>query len=325
MESHITSACPVGWSSSGDKLLDTLNKSWPNIALKTGMTVAFHPCVLAKTLIQIGHEPLSPIQTRKWMGMGKPALKLPSVFTYMGYIRKRDGFFGLYRGCQHNLLSMGVAAIVSDQFAQRWPKGQYEDVDEEELDEEAKQQKALDEAIKQIMERFAIIAVTQPLHVATIRAMASFVGQETDYQNPICGLMAIYRENGFLGFWSGMVPRALGEALTVILSSALTYFAKKYLDKTLRPFASTISSFMASSLCYPFTVVSHCSLVSRSGLMAGYPPCMPFYSHWADTWRHLYREKQLSRGSSLLIRYYTGPQMLVGERVIDLRDVNKML
>ena len=37
--------------------------------------------------------------------------------------------------------------------------------------------------------------------------------------------------------------------------------------------------------------------VSRSGLVAGYPPLMPFYSNWVDTWRHLSREKQLKRVS----------------------------
>ena len=49
------------------------------------------------------------------------------------------------------------------------------------------------------MERLAIIAVTQPLQVVTIRAMASFVGNETEYSNVLTGLASIYRENGILG------------------------------------------------------------------------------------------------------------------------------
>ena len=122
------------------------------------------------------------------------------------------------------------------------------------------------------MERLSIIVITQPLHVVAVRSMASFVGQETDYANPISGLLSIYRDNGILGFWSGLMPRALGEALTVALGAVFSYYAKKYLDKSMRPYASTISSFVASSLCYSFTVVSHCSVVSRSGLAAGELP-----------------------------------------------------
>ena len=40
--------------------------------------------------------------------------------------------------------------------------------------------------------------------------------------------------------------------------------------------------YIASSLTYPFTVVTNCSIVSRSGLAAGYEPFMPFYNNWFD-------------------------------------------
>jgi len=168
------------------------------------------------------------------------------------------------------------------------------------------------------MERFAIIAVTQPLHVVVVRAMASFVGKESDYNNVFSGLVSIYRESGILGFWAGMMPRALGEALTVALGAGIAYGLNMYADKNLKSYTSHISSFLAASLCYPFTVVSHCSIVSRSGLAAGYPPLMPFYSNWVDTWKHLSREKQLKRGSSLLFRYYTGPQVVIDGKAIPI-------
>lgn len=84
------------------------------------MTVGGHPLDLAKTLIQVGHEPLAPKHTKTWMG--KPKLSLPSVFLYMGHIRRQDGFFGLYRGLGPKLVTMGVSSVVSDQFAQHWPK-----------------------------------------------------------------------------------------------------------------------------------------------------------------------------------------------------------
>ena len=55
--------------------------------------------------------------------------------------------------------------------------------------------------------------------------------------------------------------------------------------------------------------------VSRSGLIMGYPPCMPFYSSWLDCLQQLKARNQLKRGSSLLWRYYSGPQMIVGDKV----------
>ena len=75
------------------------------------MTSATHPLDLAKTLIQIGHEPIAPKHTKTWLG--RPALALPSVFIYMGHIRRRDGFLGLYRGLGPKLVSMGVSSVVS--------------------------------------------------------------------------------------------------------------------------------------------------------------------------------------------------------------------
>jgi len=311
-------AASTGWSS-GDKTMEVLQDSWPQIALKLGVTVGGHPLDLAKTLIQVGHEPLAPKHTKTWMG--KPKLSLPSVFLYMGHIRRQDGFFGLYRGLGPKLVTMGVSSVVSDQFAQHWPKSKYEDKSDEELTEEEKQQKAIDAVIKDIMERLAIIAVTQPLQVVTIRAMASFVGNENEYSNVLTGLASIYRENGILGFWSGWMPRALGEALVISISAGLAYLAKSYVDKvdpSMKPYTSHIAGFIASSLCYPFTVVSNCAIVSRSGLAAGYPPNMPFYGDWVDIFRQLSRENQLKRGSSLLFRYYTGPQVVIDNRVVPL-------
>ena len=57
-----------------------------------------------------------------------------------------------------------------------------------------------------------------------------------------------------------MMPRALGEALTVALGAGIAYGLNMYADKNLKSYTSHISSFLAASLCYPFTVVSHCSI-----------------------------------------------------------------
>jgi len=57
-------------------------------------------------------------------------------------------------------------------------------------------------------------------------------------------------------------------------------------------------------------------------LVAGIPPQMPIYTSWTDCWSHLSRTNQLKRGSSILFRYYTGPQIVIQGRsvVVDKND-----
>jgi mitochondrial carrier len=75
---------------------------WHGLAFRASLTTLTHPIEYAKVLIQIGHEPIAPKQTRTFFG--KPALALPSVFQYIGHIKKRDGFLGLYSGLAPKLV-----------------------------------------------------------------------------------------------------------------------------------------------------------------------------------------------------------------------------
>ena len=50
--------------------------------LRVGAMAALHPVDYAKTLIQIGHEPIAPAQTKTLLTQ-RPALALPSVFRYV--------------------------------------------------------------------------------------------------------------------------------------------------------------------------------------------------------------------------------------------------
>lgn len=113
---------------------DSDKSSW----LLVAATVIAYPFDLAKTLIQIGYEPLPPYPTRNlW---GRPRLALPGVFTYLGYIIRDDGqgsamFRGLsYRIAERlahersydyllrsvsNYLTPPFVDVVSDEFFER--------------------------------------------------------------------------------------------------------------------------------------------------------------------------------------------------------------
>ena len=57
--------------------------SWGNIIFRCGIVTATHPIDYAKTLIQLGYEPIAPKPTTTFLG--RPALGLPSVFKYSKY------------------------------------------------------------------------------------------------------------------------------------------------------------------------------------------------------------------------------------------------
>lgn len=171
---------------------------------------------------------------------------------------------------------------------------------------------------KDVVSRLTAIIVSQPFHVITIRMMAQFVGGEKRYSGLLSSVAELYRENGVVGFFSGLVPRLLGDILSIVLANSLAYLVNTYLveEADMKMYSTATISFVASALTYPFQVVSNCMAVSGSGLAASRPPYMPLYSSWLDCWSNLTERNQLRRGSSLLIRYYTGPQVVIDGRAV---------
>ena len=71
--------------------------------------------------------------------------------------------------------------------------------------------------------------------------MACFVGKEEDYNGIFSGIVTIFRENGILGFWSGLMPRVLGEAIQIGITAGLTYAINKYVDNNMKAHTSMIA------------------------------------------------------------------------------------
>lgn len=70
-----------------------------------------------------------------------------------------------------------------------------------------------------------------------------------------------------------------------------------------RSYISSMSSFLASSLTYPFTLVSTVVSVSGAPITAGGSPHVAIYSNWTQCYAHLKKHEQLKRGSSMFWRY----------------------
>lgn len=297
--------------------------SWGNIIFRCGIVTATHPIDYAKTLIQLGYEPIAPKPTTTFLG--RPALGLPSVFKYMGFIRRQDGFFGLYRGLGPKMCATIIKGMAFQQAAElfmvhvegkpkkiRKVKDPYQEEEEEEEDQDTADDADVSTFLLSLMRNVtatsASIVASQPFHVIAVRTMAQFIGQEQKYTGIFASANEIYEESGVSGFFKGIVPRLAGEIIALTVASSIAFTINTYMigSPSYKPTVKAAVGFITSSLTYPFTVVSTCMTVSGSHLAAGNPPFMPVYVNWTDCWSHLSRNTQLKRGSSILWRYYTG-------------------
>ncbi|XP_066255989.1 mitochondrial carrier homolog 2-like [Euwallacea similis] len=293
---------------------------WSNYALRIVLNTASHPFEYAKILIQIGHEPIAPRPSKTFFG--NPTLKLPNIFQYVKHIKTVDGFTGLYTGLAPKMCGNLLSAIAVQKCTDYLKPLELEELEcEEDGTEETRKQKWLASLKCDLINHTAAIVISQPFHVITIRMMAQFVGKETKYMGIFGSVKEIYRQNGILGFFSGLVPRLLGDVLSLLLAGGLTYTINRYLvEKELKVYIATTMNFISTTVMYPFQVVSTCMAVSNSGLLVGSPPSMPHYKSWVECWVNLSRHQQLKRGSSLLVRYYTGPSITVGGRLLPITE-----
>ncbi|CAE1235975.1 MTCH [Acanthosepion pharaonis] len=286
------------------------------------LTTAFYPVSYAKFLIQIGHEPLPFYETRTFTG--RPILAYPSVFRYVAYIYRVDGFLGLYRGLFSKVLAGATGSIIQNKMLTYLKV----DDDREKLSEDSDEDngseteyqdddmniiaamKTLSKLIsKQLAARSVAVIATHPFHVIMARNMAQFVGGEKEYNGILSSIRMILKHDGPSGFFGGLVPRLLGDSINLVATGVLTYILNKYViqDKKATIYTAAFVGLVVNQLAYPFTLVSTIMMVSGSGLVAALPPNMPEYTSWIKCWNKLDSIGQLKRGSSLLWRVYSGP------------------
>nr|CAD7424679.1 unnamed protein product [Timema monikensis] len=89
----------------------------------------------------------------------------------------------------------------------------------------------------------AAIIASQPFNVIAVRMMAQFVGAEKIYSGVLSSIGHIYHEEGLLGFFSGLMPRLLGELVALVISSTITYFINSYIisDRELHTYTMATS------------------------------------------------------------------------------------
>ncbi|XP_043248440.1 mitochondrial carrier homolog 2-like [Colletes gigas] len=299
-------------------MITTENTLWSTIGQHIVINAIAYPIEYAKVLIQIGHEPISPQPTTTLLR--EPALGLPNVFQYVKHIKKVDGLAGCYCGLVPKLCAYTVGAITLDKTCSKltciYKKRQDKRRSEDDAEDEESCTNHISEFLIDLISRTTAIIVSHPLDVIALRMLAQFVGRETKYNGLFTSFVEVYRENGVMGYFAGLVPRLIGNTIVLVMVSSSTYVVKKYMpapttDIELKPIICSFIKFLVTTITYPFLVVSHCMAVNNCGLAAGLPPHMPIYNSWQDCWSHLSATNQLTRGNSLLWRYYRGPSVII--------------
>lgn len=234
---------------------------------------------------QLGYEPIKPRMGKTLFG--RPALIYPNVFEYgelnceisalllvsnktdqlpAGYIRKTDGLAGCYRGLTPRLIGSFLGTFAAERIADKLKLAAV--TDEEEAQGQTNDAVLYKNYDKKLKRELAITAaeviISHPFQVISIRMMAQFVGQETQYSGIFGSVREVIAEEGLKGLWSGVAPRLITELGCVLLVNASTFVICKYLtkDPVVQGYASTLTGYVFQSVFYPFQVVSACMAVS---------------------------------------------------------------
>ncbi|CAH2326028.1 Mitochondrial carrier homolog 2 [Pelobates cultripes] len=276
------------------------------LLLGSGLTVLSHPLMYVKMLVQVGHEPLPPTLGRNMFG--RQVYQLPGLFAYAKHIISIDGKSGLFKGLAPRLCAGAVGTLVHSKVLQRYHElEQKEDGEAEHKDGQMSMEHVIKETTQEMVARSAATLVTHPFHVITLRCMVQFIGRETKYNGVFGSIVTIYKEEGVLGFFAGLIPRLLGDILSLWICNMVSYLINTYALENgavgeMKSYSQAVTGFIASMLTYPFLLVSNLMAVNNCGLAGGDLPYAPAYTSWIDCWKQLSKEGNINRGNSLFFR-----------------------
>ncbi|MBZ3874178.1 Mitochondrial carrier-like protein 1 [Sciurus carolinensis] len=121
--------------------------------------------------------------------------------------------------------------------------------------------------------------LADPLPVISMRCMVQFVRREAKYSGVLSSIGKIFKEEGLLGFFVGLIPPLLGDVVFLWGCNLLAHFINAYLVDdsfsqalAIRSYAKFVMGIAVSMLTYPFLLVGDLMAVNNCGLQLGSPP-----------------------------------------------------
>uniref|UniRef100_A0A2K6UE35 Mitochondrial carrier homolog 1 n=1 Tax=Saimiri boliviensis boliviensis TaxID=39432 RepID=A0A2K6UE35_SAIBB len=246
------------------------------VALGAGVTALSHPLLYVKLLIQVGHEPMPP--TLGTNVLGRKVLYLPSFFTYAKYIVQVDGKIGLFRGLSPRLMSNALSTVTRGSMKKVFPPDEIEQVSNKD-DMKTSLRKVVKETSYEMVMQCVSRMLAHPLHGKL--GVLSSIGK-------------IFKEEGLLGFFVGLIPHLLGDVVFLWGCNLLAHFINAYLVDdsfsqalAIRSYTKFVMGIAVSMLTYPFLLVGDLMAVNNCGLQAGLPPYSPVFKSWIHCWKYL--------------------------------------
>lgn len=162
----------------------------------------------------------------------------------VSYIKSVDGLVGCYRGLGPKLLGNIISTQLSEQIADKLGMAKVDEEEKEDMKEDEYQKRFETQLKRNIVVHAAGAVITSPFHVISIRMMAQFVGRETKYTSIFGSISQIYKDEGILGFFSGLIPRLIFDVTCVIVASTATYLVGRHFirEKEGRAYFGSLSS-----------------------------------------------------------------------------------
>lgn len=162
----------------------------------------------------------------------------------MNYIKSVDGFYGCYRGLSPKLAGNILSTHLSERIADKLGMAKVDEEEKENMSEAEYTERFETQLKRNVVVHAAGAIISSPFHVISIRMMAQFVGRETKYTSILGSIVQIYKDEGILGFFSGVIPRLLFDVTCVIVASTATYLVGRHFirEKEGRAYFGSLSS-----------------------------------------------------------------------------------
>lgn len=151
---------------------------------------------------------------------------------------------GCYRGLSPKLVGNILSTYFSERIADKLGVAKVEEEEEDNLSEDKYYERFETGLKRSVVVHVAGTVISSPFHVISLRMMAQFVGRETKYTSILGSVVQIYKDEGILGFFSGLIPRLLFDVTCVVFASTATYLIGRHFirEKEGRQYLGSLSS-----------------------------------------------------------------------------------